>query len=585
MEQMKLTKQLRNIVFGFVALSVVASLSGTPAHAQQDSALLDTLVKKGLLSDRERQDILAQDQKEYNTTALSKINLPSSINNITFYGDLRLRYEMRDGTTPAGATGTGGANLTHSDSETMNRWRYRLRFGLKGTLYDNFFFGIRASTNPYYDRSGNVTFGHSDGAGPFGKAQNLLALDQVYLGWHATSDFTLTGGQMPNPLYTTNLIWDDNLNPAGAAEQWDHNFDNGWEAFATAGQFVYQAGNGNGITNSIPGTSATENFSNTFMYVEQAGFKYNFDKNTFFKAAATFYTYSGTVGTDPTGGTVAGLYSGNQLVLNGSGANSPSYFNGPFVGAASAFTTNVSGINDLAVLEVPMEFDFKIGPGVHKSVSGDAKDMKDVDPGTTGWEIPIRVFGDFAYNTEADMRADAARDAINAFSSSISATTGLGVNNLGVSNSPNTTTTNDTTAPVKAANLAANREMLNSPEFQGVLNSGKGFLDQAAYQVGVEAGQLKKKGDWDGKLYWQSTGYYAVDPNLIDADIFNAATNMQGVVVSVAHNWTDGLSSTLKYAYANPVNGQLATPNVNQDLTLGDIKHYNLFQADLMWKF
>jgi hypothetical protein len=551
-------------------------MSDTPAHAQQDSALLDTLVQKGVLSDKERQDILAKDQKEYNTTALSKINLPSSIKNITFYGDLRLRYEMRDGTTPAGATGTGGANLTHSDSETMNRWRYRLRFGLKGNLYDNFFFGIRASTNPNYDRSGNVTFGHSDAAGPFGKDQSLLALDQVYLGWHATSDFTLTGGQMPNPLYTTNLVWDDNLNPAGAAEQWDHTFDNGLEAFATAGQFVYQAGGGNGITNTI---GSGPNFSNTFMYAEQAGIKYNFDKNTFFKGAATFYTYSGTVGNSNTGGTVAGLYSTSPLNLAAPN-QSPSFFNGPFVGAASAPTTNVSGINDLAVLEVPMEFDFKIGPGVHKSVSGDAKDMKDVDPGTTGWEIPMRVFGDFAYNIEADSRADQARDAIDAFSSSpISGTTGTHTGNTGVSNSP--VATGASAATQRAANIA----MLDSPAFQGVLNSGKGFLDQSAYQIGVEAGQLKKKGDWDGKLYWQSTGYYAVDPNLIDADIFNAATNMQGVVVSVAHNWTDGLSSTLRYAYANPVNGQLATPNVNQDLTLGDIKHYNLFQADLMWKF
>ena len=107
-----------------------------------------------------------------------------------------------------------------------------------------------------------------------------------------TSDFTLTGGQMPNPLYTTNLVWDDNLNPAGAAEQWDHTFDD-VEVFATAGQFVYQAAAGNGFTNSL---GSSTSFTNTFMYAEQAGFKYNFDKNTFFKAAATFYTYSGTVG-------------------------------------------------------------------------------------------------------------------------------------------------------------------------------------------------------------------------------------------------------------------------------------------------
>lgn len=551
--------KLKNIIFGVVALCAAAFIPITPVHAQQqDSALLDALVKKGVLSDKEAQDIEAQDQKEYNTTAASKISLSSSIKSITFYGDLRLRYEMRDGTTPAGFTGSGGKFLSSADSEDDNRWRYRLRFGVKGTLYDNFFFGIRAATNPTYDRSGNVTFGHSDGAGPFGKGQNLLALDQVYLGWHATDDITLTGGQMPNPFYTTSMIWDDNLNPAGAAEQYDHTFGN-VEVFATAGQFVYQAAAGNGFTNGLGNNTS---FDNTFMYGEQIGFKYNFDKNTFFKGAASMYTYSGTVGNSNTGGTVAGLYSGNPLVFNAPNA-SPSFFNGPFVGAASAPVTNVSGINDLAVLETPFEFDFKIGPGMHTSTSGDPKDMTTE---TTGWSVPMRVFGDFAYNFEADERADAARAAINAFA--VTGANSTGISNVATSGSGGT-----------------NAGMVASAPFQGVLNSGKGFLDQAAYQFGVEAGQLKKKGDWDGKLYWQSTGYYAVDPNLIDADIFNAATNLEGIVVSVSHNWTDGVSSTLRYAHANPVNGQLATPNVNQDLQEGDIRQYNLFQADLMWKF
>jgi hypothetical protein len=146
-------------------------------------------------------------------------------------------------------------------------------------------------------------------------------------------------------------------------------------------------------------------------------------------------------------------------------------------------------------------------------------------------------------------------------------------------------TVTSTSTGMTAANVAANKAMFASENFQGILTSGRNFLDQAAFQVGYEAGQLKKKGDWDGKIWYQSTGYYAVDPNLVDADIFNAATNMQGVVVAVSHNWTDGLSSTLRYGYATQVNDKLATPNVNQDLQLGTISHYNLFQADLMWKF
>ena len=545
-------------VVGLAALCAAVTVPCQWAHAQADSALLNALVKKGVLSDQEAQQIETDDQKEFNETAASKINLSSSIKTITFYGDLRLRYEMRDGTTSAGYTGSGGAKLNNADSQDRNAWRYRLRFGFKGTLYDNFFFGIRAATNPTYDRSGNVTFGHSDGAGPFGKGQSLLAIDQVYLGWHPTDDITLTGGQMPNPLYTTNLVWSDDLNPAGAAENWDHKFDDDVEVFATAGQFVYQAAAGNGITNGLG--SGSSNY-NTFMYAEQVGFKYNFDKDTFFKGAATIYTYSGTDGSS-SATTVAGLYSTAPLNLAAPNA-SPSFFNGPFVGAASAPLSNVSGINDLAVLETPMEFDFKIGPGVHTSHSSDPKDLKAMTPDTTGWVLPMRIFADFAYNFEADERADAARDAIDSLANT-------GASNLGVTTQ---------------GSAAANREMIASPTFQGVLDSGKGFLDQSAYEIGVEAGQLKKKGDWDAKLWWQSTGYYAVDPNLIDADIFNAATNLQGVVVAVSHNWTDGLSSTLRYAHASPVNGKMATPNVGQDLQEGDIRQYNLFQADLMWKF
>jgi hypothetical protein len=539
----------------------MAFMPAIPVHAQSDSALLDALVKKGLLSDQDAEDIRATEEKDYATTGASKIVLSDAIKTIQFYGDLRLRYELRDGTegsqTVASGTGSTTAAQTgrYGDSEDLNRWRYRLRLGVKGDLYDNFFYGLRFATNVGYNRSGNVTFGASQGFGPFGKGRNLMGLDMVYLGWHATPDITLTGGQFPNPFYTTNMIWDDNLNPAGATEGFDHTFGDA-EVFATAAQMVYSAAAGNGITNGI-GAGTTN--QNVFMYGEQVGFKYKFDDSTFFKGAATFYTYSGTSSL-VTAGTPASLYpaAGNgTLTAGGTGNTSPSYFNGPFVGSVSGPNSNVSGINDLAVLEVPMEFDFKIGPGVHEVTSGggDSKDLKDVTTTMAGWTLPMRIFADFAYNVEANERADAARSA--------ELTALAGTSNVGIlSGTPATSSTS-----------------LN------LLNTGKGFLDQAAYEVGVEAGQLKKKGDWDGKLYWQSTGYYAVDPNLIDADIFNAATNMQGVVVSAAYNWTDGLTSTVRYAYAMPVNGLLATPNVQQDLQEGDLKQYNLFQADLMWKF
>jgi hypothetical protein len=543
--------KLRTVIPGLVAACATVLMPTSPLHAQdtQDSALLDALVKKGVLSDQEAEDVRASEEKSYSSTAASKINLSSSIKSITFYGDLRLRYELRDGTVQAGDTSGAGTNFAHNDSQTRSRYRFRLRFGFKGDLYNQFFYGVRAATGQTYDRSGNITFGNTDNGGEFGNTGSTLSIDQVYLGWKPTDYLTLTGGKMPNPLYATNMIWDDNLSPTGAAEQFDKTSGD-WEVFATAGQFVY----GDSADNAaFTGTGV--NYDDVFMFAEQVGFKVKFDDNTFFKAAATMYTYSGTQNGDA-GGSVGGLYSSTPINLTGTAAggaaasttvavqenNSPSYFTGPFVGAASASESNVTGINNLAVMEVPMEFDFK------------------------AWNVPMRAFADVAYNFEADQRADAARRAVNAVYNSPTGTGNVGVTGTG--------------------SKATTDALINSSHgFQGVLGSGKGLLDQAAYQVGFEAGQLKKKGDWDGKVYWQSTGYYAVDPNLVDADIFNAATNMQGAVVAVSHNWTDGISSTLRYAHGVPVNSKMATPNVNQDLQLSDIHEYNLFQADLMWKF
>ena len=145
------------------------------------------------------------------------------------------------------------------------------------------------------------------------KTKSLLAIDQVYLGYRPTDFLTLIGGKMPNPLYTTSMIWDDNLNPEGAAEQFDKKFGN-TEVFATAGQFVY----GDSADNSAFVTGGS-NFDDIFLFAEQVGFKYNFDKDTAFKAAAVnVTTYSGSVNGSST--SVAGLYSGSPIVLNGSGA-------------------------------------------------------------------------------------------------------------------------------------------------------------------------------------------------------------------------------------------------------------------------
>src|SRR5438046_1209348 len=136
---------------------------------------------------------------------------------------MRLRYDYRGGRLPSD-------DPTHpNDWQERERERYRLRLGLRGTLMDDWFFGLRLETSASA-RSTNVTFGDdtsSDspgGGGPFAKGSDGIYVGQAYGGYKGFPGFTFTGGRMPNPFVNTRMVWDDDINPEGLAEQWKHSF-------------------------------------------------------------------------------------------------------------------------------------------------------------------------------------------------------------------------------------------------------------------------------------------------------------------------------------------------------------------------
>jgi polyhydroxyalkanoate synthesis regulator phasin len=65
--------KLRFAVVGLMALCAIA-MAG-PVRAQENDALLDALVKKGVLSSQEAEDVRADEEKDYASTAASKISL------------------------------------------------------------------------------------------------------------------------------------------------------------------------------------------------------------------------------------------------------------------------------------------------------------------------------------------------------------------------------------------------------------------------------------------------------------------------------------------------------------------------------
>src|SRR4051794_23546461 len=140
-----------------IAMAVGLTLGAVTVRAQDSGALLDLLVRKGLITDQEAEEVRADLTKENAASSAGKLKLSTPITELELYGDGRVRYEVRNGETARPDTLNAPG-----DTQQRDRARYRLRLGLRGTLVDDWFFGIRleTSTNP---RSTNITFGDDSG--------------------------------------------------------------------------------------------------------------------------------------------------------------------------------------------------------------------------------------------------------------------------------------------------------------------------------------------------------------------------------------------------------------------------------------
>ena len=117
-----------------------------------------------------------------------------------------------------------------------------------------------------------------------------------------------------------------------------------------------------------------------------------------------------------------------------------------------------------------------------------------------------------------------------------------------------------------------------------------------AYQIGFSVasdgdrgllnGRRVRKHAWEFSTFWQHTEQYALDPNIIDSDIFEGRENLQGICVALAYGFTDNLIGTVRYAHAGRINDLLGTGGSNQDIPqMNPVNRFDLLQVDLGVKF
>jgi hypothetical protein len=511
------------LVAAVAFVSAIVSAPSNAVAADPSDPVLNLLLQKGIISQQELDKTKAEAEAiRTNNAALapmeSKWKISSAFKNVELYGDLRLRYENRQVHDP----GDGRIEL--------NRERIAVRLGLRGEVLDDFYYGVRLDTanNP---RSPWVTLGtSSSGApyqGPFGKSTFNVNIGQVYLGWKPAPWLDITAGKMPNPFYFTPMTWDTDLNPEGLAERFKYSIGPA-DVFVNLGQFIYQDTN---PTHASRGyfNLGFDSSSPAFMLAWQAGFNYHITKDISLKVAPILYNYSGHgVNSSPSSGTpdFRGVFIG-QGTTNGLNGTPGVFYSGFPGGAYDGFVDNQTGINDLLVLDIPVELNFNFNC------------------------ISTRLFGDYAQNLQGSERAKAAFRA---------------------QDSP----------------LLANAGLIRIPSAQtGDTKAYQvGVAVGSTNSLGLVYGSTVRRHAWEARAYWQHVEQYALDPNLIDSDFFEGRGNLEGIYGAIAYGFSENVIGTLRYGYASRINHKLGTGGSNQDIPqMNPISHYNILQLDLTLRF
>lgn len=211
-------------ILPFVAVAFLA----TAVYGQGNQAVLDLLLRKGLITSQDVQEVkakldtdMAQAVEQYNKTKVA-----SWVDRLTFYGDLRLR-----------ADDTAYESSLHKADRLQ--FRIRLRLGVDWKITDWATIGARIGTGDGNPVSHNQNFTDTFRKKPFYIDTAYVTLQPPGADW-----IKVTGGKMNNPIwqprFTSPLIYDPDITPEGVAEQLALKFGDKQQhrLFANFGQYA-----------------------------------------------------------------------------------------------------------------------------------------------------------------------------------------------------------------------------------------------------------------------------------------------------------------------------------------------------------
>lgn len=527
-----------------LALGGMIALSAASARAD-DSALLDVLVKKGILTKQEAEKLEAEVSKEPVAVAQpqglgANIKIGDWVQELALFGDMRFReawsnYQQQLPPPPKSVQTNFDQNIQRQ------RLRFRLRLNADFKLADNFFGAFQLSTS---DNRGGTT---TNATYTSGFDNYNIYISRAFIGWAPIDGLTFIIGKQNNPFYTTELNWASDGGPAGIVERVDFHRLFGWssggEATASGGEPAGYSKEGK----TPPPAPAPSGFPLELSLI--AGqfifFNNNADSSVSFNKTDAFFFNTQLLGkiklfnkavTVSFGPQVqiwneAGL--GPTAVLNKTTVTNPT--NNP-TGSAIGFpdqstaptgsgTAPFGSLNNGAPFPIYTRDEFYLqAPGdISFKVAG----------------IPVSLYWDTSYNVWGPDR--------------FSQVYGPMFNTV--------TYTKSSTGSVVT-------------NFSGLVHPT--FSDYFAWLVGIKLGTNKKAGDISLLVDYRQVGLASVDPNINSDDWNLSFLNSAGWKVSFAYNLTDfavfavtgwfsnNLTTRLYGGFATQGSFDQAVPNASQ---------------------
>ncbi|MDP2229639.1 putative porin [Methylotenera sp.] len=337
-----------------------------------------------------REEIKKEVMAKLNYKAGERLGMPSWLDRISFYGDMRLRFENNAYSESNALPDVHKINTNRyaeiqNTTEDRDRLRVRGRLGADVKVNDWLSGGLRMTTGQLTSPvSPNQTQQVSEG-------KYVVGLDRVFLKANPTDWLMVEGGRFSNPFFSTDMMFDPDLAFDGIAATFTPKFNDTWSSFTNIGAFPIEDIESSDINKA----------KSKWLYSLQTGIKWQAANKSNARLAVAYHDFSNVEGQSNSNGnnsfnaTVPAFrQKGNNTfnidALNG-GTSKLTY---PFALASKFQLINLTGQLDLLTFDpvhITMTGDYVKNIGFDANEIANRTGIRDSKKENEGYQLRLDV--------------------------------------------------------------------------------------------------------------------------------------------------------------------------------------------------